>query len=164
MQWVSDYWPAFAAGLVLLAILAFVLLRPRQRVRLSSEEVPLRPHMAAQPRGESRGIADEAAAAACDVTGQILGAPVHSHLPGAAGPPDDLQRLKGVGPKLAGMLNGLGIARFEQLARLSQTDLDRLDSQLGAFRGRLRRDQVPQQADYLARGDQDGFEHRFGKL
>ena len=165
MEWISDYWPALVVGLLLLAVLAFFMLRPRQSVRLSSEQTPLRPHMAAQQhRGESRGIADEAAAAACDVTGQILGAPVHSHLPGAAGPPDDLQRLKGVGPKLAAMLTGLEIARFEQLARLSEADLDRLDRQLGAFRGRLRRDQVPQQADYLARGDQDGFEQRFGKL
>ena len=165
MEWVNEYWPVLLVGLLLLAILAFVLLRPRQRVRLS-DQTPVRPHMhvAEQPRGESRGIADEAAAAASDVTGQIIDAPVHAHLPGASGPPDDLQRLKGVGPKLAALLNEFGIIRFEQLARLSEADLDRLDSQLGAFRGRLRRDQVPQQADYLARGDEDGFQHRFGKL
>ncbi|MBA3527350.1 MAG: hypothetical protein M3438_11130 [Pseudomonadota bacterium] len=159
----SEYWPAALLGLLLLAAIAFVLLRPRQRVRLSSEQAPLRPHMPT-PRGERRGIADEAAAAACDVTGQIIDAPVHAHLPGASGPPDDLQRLKGVGPKLAAMLNDLGIFRFEQLAGLSEADLGRIDSQLGAFRGRLARDQVPQQADYLARGDEDGFQHRFGKL
>jgi predicted flap endonuclease-1-like 5' DNA nuclease len=164
MEWVSDYWPIILVGLLLLALLAFLWLRPRQRVRLSDEQVPLRPHMPAQPRGESRGIADEAAAAASDVAGQIIDAPVHAHLPGASGPPDDLQRLKGVGPKLAAMLNGFGITRFEQLARLSEADLDRLDRQLGAFSGRLRRDQVPLQADYLARGDEEGFQHRFGKL
>lgn len=164
MDWVNNYWPMLLVGVLLLAILAFVLLRPRQRVRLSSEQTPLRPHMAAQPHGESRGITDEAAAAACDVTGQFIGAPVHAHLPGASGPPDDLQRLKGVGPKLAAMLGELGISRFEQLARLSEADIDSLDRHLGAFRGRLRRDQVPQQADYLARGDEEGFQHRFGKL
>lgn len=164
MDFVRDYWPLVLAGLVLLAVTAFVLLRPRQRVRLSDQQTPVRPHMAAQPQSRSRGIADEAAAAASDVAGQILNAPVHAHLPGASGPPDDLQRLKGVGPKLASMLNGLGIFRFEQLARLSDADLECLDGQLGAFRDRLRRDQVPQQADYLARGDEDGFEHRFGKL
>jgi predicted flap endonuclease-1-like 5' DNA nuclease len=165
MQWASDNWPVLLVVLLFLAILAFVLLRPRQRVRLDNSQTPLRPHMAAAPpTGERRGITDEAAAAACDVTGQIIGAPVHAHLPGASGPPDDLQRLKGVGPKLAGMLNELGITRFDHLAGLSEGDLDQLDGQLGAFRGRLRRDQVPQQADYLARGDQDGFERRFGKL
>ncbi len=162
-DWINDYWPVLV-GLLLLAIFAFVLLRPRQRVRLSSEQTPLRPHMAAVPRGERQGIVDEAAAAASDVTGQFIDAPVHAHLPGASAPPDDLQRLKGVGPKLAAMLNDHGLLRFEQLARLSEADIDNLDQQLGAFRGRLRRDQVPQQADYLARGDEEGFQHRFGKL
>lgn len=164
MEWVGEYWPAVLVGVLLASLLAIVLLRPRQRVRLNNEHSPLRPHMPAQRHGESWGIADEAAAAASDVAGQIIGAPVHAHLPGASGPPDDLQRLKGVGPKLAAMLNERGIMRFEQLARLSEGDLDRLDAQLGAFRGRLRRDQVPQQADYLARGDVDGFEHRFGRI
>ena len=167
MEWVSDNWPFILVAALLLAIVAVVLLRPRQRVSLSDEKTPRRPHMAAPAErqgGESRGIADEAAAATADVTGQIISAPVHANLPGASGPPDDLQRLKGVGPKLASMLNGIGITRFEQLASLSDSDLDQLDTQLGAFRGRLRRDQVPQQAEYLARGDQDGFEQRFGKL
>lgn len=164
MEWISDFWPAVLVGLLLLLIIAIVLLRPRQRVRFSNEQTPLRPHMAGERRGERRGVADGAAAATADVAGPIIGAPVHSNLPGASGSPDDLQRLKGVGPKLAGMLNQLGISRFEQLARLSDADLERLDGQLGAFRGRLRRDQVPQQADYLARGDQDGFEQRFGRL
>ena len=164
MDWLSEYWPAVLAGLVLLLLVALVVLRPRQRVRLSEGQAPVRPHMARARTGERKGITDEAAAAASDVAGQFINAPVHAHLPGASGPPDDLQRLKGVGPKLAAMLNSMGIRRFEQLARLRGADLDRLDDQLGAFRGRLRRDHVPQQADYLARGDLDGFEHRFGKL
>jgi len=164
MDVLSEHWPLVLAALVLLAIIAFLVFRPRQRVRLSNEQVPLRPHMAAQPRCEARGIADEAAAAACDVTGSIIGAPVHAHLPGASGPPDDLQRLKGVGPKFAAALNAVGIRRFEQLARLSDVDVERVDRQLGAFCGRLRRDQLQLQADYLARGDLDGFEQRFGKL
>jgi predicted flap endonuclease-1-like 5' DNA nuclease len=62
------------------------------------------------------------------------------------------------------LLNERGIIRFEQLASLSGADLDRVDQDLGPFRGRLQRDQIPAQADYLARGDEDGFEQRFGKL
>ncbi|HET8535251.1 MAG TPA: hypothetical protein VFL74_06850, partial [Sphingomicrobium sp.] len=104
------------------------------------------------------------AAAIGDISGQFINAPVHENLPGASGPPDDLTQLKGVGPKFARLLNDLGITRFDQLARLSDGDLDRLDQHLGAFKGRLERDQVPLQAEYLARGDQDGFEQRFGKL
>jgi predicted flap endonuclease-1-like 5' DNA nuclease len=113
---------------------------------------------------EGRGIVSEAAAAVGDVSGQIFNAPVHENLPGASGPPDDLTLLKGVGPKFARLLNDLGIRRFDQLARLSEGDIDRLDRQLGAFKGRLERDQIPLQSDYLARGDTDGYEQRFGKL
>lgn len=166
MEIVREYWPLILAALAIALIAAFLLLRPRQRVQLSQESQPLRPHMvhSAKAAGEGHGIASEAAAAVGDVSGQIIGAPVHENLPGAAGPPDDLQRLKGVGPKFAALLNDFGITRFDQIARLSEGDLERLDKKLGPFRGRLQRDQVPLQADYLARGDEDGFEQRFGKL
>jgi predicted flap endonuclease-1-like 5' DNA nuclease len=165
-EFVNDNWVLILAVVAVVAIVAFLLLRPRQRVQLT-DTAPVRPHMAhgAQPvRGEGRGIADEVAAAATDVTGDILHANVHSNLPGASGPPDDLRRLKGVGPKLAELLNERGIIRFEQIARLSPDEVERLDTSLGAFRGRIQRDRIVEQADYLARGDVDGFEHRFGKL
>jgi predicted flap endonuclease-1-like 5' DNA nuclease len=47
---------------------------------------------------------------------------------------------------------------------LSEADIERIDQNLGAFRGRIERDQILLQADYLQRGDIDGFEQRFGKL
>lgn len=164
MDVLNAYWPAILVAVALIVIFAFVLLRPRQRVRLSQSDSPVRPHMQVPEQREGRGIASEAAAAVGDVSGQFMNAPVHENLPGASGPPDDLTRLKGVGPKFARLLNDFGITRYEQLGKLSQGDVDSLDSRLGAFRGRLKRDQIPLQADYLARGDLDGFEQRFGKL
>jgi predicted flap endonuclease-1-like 5' DNA nuclease len=98
------------------------------------------------------------------VTGELIGAPVHKELDGVVDPHDDLCRLKGVGPKFADALHKLGFYRFDQIANLSPTEIDRLDAQLGAFSGRLRRDRIVEQADYLARNDTDGFEQRFGKL
>lgn len=163
MDFIREYWLLIVVAVAVLAILAFLLLRPRQRVELGQSETPVRPHMQGRTNG-GRGLADEAAAAVSDVSGEIIGAHVHENLPGASGPADDLTRLKGVGPKFAALLNDAGISRFDQLARLSEADMDRLDQTLGAFKGRLERDQVPLQADYLARGDQDGFEQRFGKL
>ena len=158
----NAYWPVILVALTIGVITGYLLfLRPRQRIRLT-DSAPIRPHMT--PRGEGKGLSDEAAAAASDVAGAILGAQVHDHLPGASGPPDNLERLKGVGPKLAAMLNQAGIIRFDQLARLSEVEVERIDAGLGAFRGRLSRDKVVTQADYLARGDEDGFEQRFGKL
>jgi predicted flap endonuclease-1-like 5' DNA nuclease len=164
MDFLNTYWPAIVVAVALLIIAAVLLLRPRQRVQLSNDQAPVRPHMQARREHEGRGIAAEAAAAVSDVGGEILSAPVHENLPGASGPPDNLTVLKGVGPKFAALLNELGITRFDQLARLSEADMDRLDQHLGAFKGRLQRDQIPLQADYLARGDEDGFEQRFGKL
>jgi predicted flap endonuclease-1-like 5' DNA nuclease len=72
--------------------------------------------------------------------------------------------MKGVGPKLAQKLNENGITRFEQLARLSRNEVEMLDERMGAFRGRLERDRIVEQASYLAQDDRDGFEARFGKL
>ena len=118
-----------------------------------------------QPRPpEGRGIVGEAADAASDVTGQILGAPVRRELAGEKDGADDFCRMKGVGPKFADALHAQGFIRFEQLAHLTPTEIERLDGQLGAFSGRLTRDRVVEQADYLARGDLDGYEQKFGKL
>lgn len=113
---------------------------------------------------EGNSIVDQGAAATTDVAGQILGVEVHGQLPGASGPPDNLQLLKGVGPKLAARLNENGIIRFDQLARLSPNEVAILEDKLGPFKGRVTRDRVVEQAAYLARDDRDGFEAKFGSL
>ena len=162
---IREYYPAILVAIVIGLIVGFLIFRPRQRVRLT-DSTPLRPHMAASRdrRGEADDLASEAAAAACDVSGEIIGAPVHRHLSNAGGAPDDFQRIKGVGPRLAEMLHARGFARFEQLAHLTPEEIDMLDRQLGPFSGRIRRDRIVEQAAYLARGDVDGFEQHFGKL
>jgi len=163
MDLIREYWWLIVVLLAL--VLAFILLRPKQRVQLT-DSTPVRPHMTQQqkPPVEGRGLAGEAAAATSDVVGDILRAPVHETLEENAGLPDDFSRLKGVGPRFAEALQGLGLTRYEQLAQLSDTEIERLDSQLGAFRGRIARDRVVDQAGYLARNDLDGFEQKFGKL
>lgn len=77
---------------------------------------------------------------------------------------DDLTRIKSLGPKLAAMLRGLGVTRFEQIAAWGEADIARIDPQLGAFQGRIVRDAWVEQARYLATGDVAGFEARFGKV
>ena len=161
MELIREYWWLMVA--IAIAILAFLLLRPRQRVQLT-DSAPVRPHMAHSRPPEGRGLAGEAAAAASDVTGELLGAPVRRVLEGEEDPHDDLCLIKGIGPKFADALHALGFYRFEQLAALSTTEIERLDAQLGAFSDRISRDRIVEQAEYLARGDIDGFEDRFGKL
>ena len=170
------YWPVILLGVVIGAIVGFFIFRPRQRVRLS-DQAPRRPHMTGEQakkdaieamrpvptvvRTQGRGLSDEAAAAVSDVSGAILGTNVHGALDDAA---DDLQRLKGVGPKFVTLLHSQGIFRFDQIARLTPNEVERIDAAMGAFRGRFTRDRIVEQADYLARGDQDGYEQMFGKL
>jgi len=156
-------WPLALIAALVAVLLLFFLLRPRQRVALT-DSAPIRPHMNFAGQGEGKSLGDEAATAAADVTGSIISARVHDQLPGASGPPDNLVKLKGIGPKLAGLLNQHGIVRFDQIAKLTPAQVDDLDAALGAFRGRLARDHVVDQAGYLARRDIDGFEQRFGKL
>lgn len=146
------YWPVILVAVLIGLVVGFLIFRPRQRVRLT-DSAPVRPHMAVQS-GETV-FGHEAEVTTKHVLGDH-GTPIK--------PGDELERLKGVGPKLAAMLNARGISRFEQIARLSDTEVDRIDAELGAFRGRMRRDRIVEQADYLARGDADGFEQKFGKL
>jgi predicted flap endonuclease-1-like 5' DNA nuclease len=162
MEVVHGYWPAIIVAIAFLIILAFLVFRPRQRVNLT-DSAPVRPHMQHAAPREGRGIAGEAAAATSDVAGPIISAPVHRALEGDM-PTDDLCILKGVGPKFADALRAAGFVNFQQIAGLSPVEVERLDDQLGAFRGRITRDRIVEQADYLARNDTDGFEQRFGKL
>jgi predicted flap endonuclease-1-like 5' DNA nuclease len=121
-----------------------------------------RPYMAPPPpSAHGAGVADEVATAATDVAGEVLGVDV---VRAAAGPADDLRKLKGVGPKFVARLNELGIVRFDQLAGLNANEAAHLDERMGPFQGRLAKDRVIEQADLLARGDIETFEEKFGKL
>ena len=80
------------------------------------------------------------------------------------GTADNLRLLKGVGPKLAALLVGLGVTRFEQIAAWTEEDVARVDGQLGNFKGRIMRDNWIDQAGYLARRDKAGFEAKYGAL
>jgi len=114
-----------------------------------------------QPSHEPNDVVSAAAAAVEDVAGPLLGVDAH---PDLAGPPDDLTRIKGLGPKAAAQLKLLGITRFAQLGALGTAESAALDEQMGVFRGRLERDRWIEQARYLARGDTTTFEKEFGKL
>ena len=191
----NTYWPMILVAVAIGIVVGFLIFRPKQRVTLTRDSAPVRPHMpapAVEPPatpvpaastapipvpvstaparddsdggGEGEDVGDEIAAATSDVVGEIIGTNVHSNLPGSRGAPDDLQRMKGVGPKLAGLLASQGYTSFEQIAALTPEEIERVDAQLGAFRGRLVRDRIVEQAAFLARGDETGYERVFGKL
>ncbi|WP_375228094.1 NADH-quinone oxidoreductase subunit NuoE [Roseobacter sp. S98] len=70
-----------------------------------------------------------------------------------AGGADDLKRIKGVGPKLEKMLNGIGIYHFDQIAAWTPEHVAWADQNLVGFKGRVSRDNWVGQAVALAAED-----------
>jgi hypothetical protein len=96
----NAYWPMILVAVAIgIAVGFFAFRRPKQKVTLSKVETPVRPHMAAPVTherqvpsahdsdggGEGEDVGDQMAAAASDVVGQVIGAPVHDNLPGSQG-------------------------------------------------------------------------------
>ncbi len=73
---------------------------------------------------------------------------------------DDLKLIRGVGPKLERLLNGLGFYHFDQIAKWSDAEIAWVDENLKGFRGRIRRDEWVAQAKILAAGGETEFSGR----
>lgn len=78
--------------------------------------------------------------------------------------PDNLELIKGLGPKVNNMLKGLGVTSFAQVASWTAADVAEMDGKLGAFAGRITRDNWVDQAQLLVAGDVTGFEKKYGAL
>jgi len=87
--------------------------------------------------------------------------PSTMNAPRASGP-DDLKQLKGVGPKLEGVLNRLGFWHFDQIAKWTAAEVSWVDDNL-QFKGRIERDGWIEQAKILARGGQTEFSKKVKK-
>ena len=64
------------------------------------------------------------------------------------GEPDNLAKIKGLSPELAGQLNGLGVIKFDQIANFSDDDIANVDEAL-ALGGRIEKDDWVGQAQTL---------------
>jgi predicted flap endonuclease-1-like 5' DNA nuclease len=106
-------------------------------------------------RAEAKRINATAAPDAASVAVSV------AELPGSD---PDLMQLKGVGDKFAAKLRELGIDSIRQVAGWSSADAAVIDSQLGAFQGRVKRDRLVEQAKLLHEGRITEYETRFGKL
>jgi len=60
--------------------------------------------------------------------------------------PDDLKRIKGIGPQMEKTLNQIGIFTFEQVGRMTEREYNMLDELTGSFPGRAQRDNWAGQA------------------
>ncbi len=68
--------------------------------------------------------------------------------PEAAEVSEDITQLNGIGPVIKGKLAKLGITSIQQIAALTDEDIERIDQEL-AFKGRIRREQWVEQAKQL---------------
>ena len=85
-------------------------------------------------------------------------------IPAAIGAADDLLRIKGIGPKLNGVLNGLGVTRFDQIAAWTAGDVDKVDDHLASFKGRIGQEEWIPQAKLLATGQDVEWERIYGTV
>ena len=67
--------------------------------------------------------------------------------------PDDLKKIKGIGPLMEKTLNKLGIFSFLQVSKMTQKEYDLLDSLTDAFPGRAQRDDWAGQAKMFLNND-----------
>ncbi len=63
--------------------------------------------------------------------------------------PDDLKKVKGIGPVMEKTLNQIGIYSFNQVSKMTKNEYDLLDSITGSFPGRAQRDDWAGQANKL---------------
>lgn len=68
------------------------------------------------------------------------------------GEPDDLKKIKGIGPKFEGDLNSKGVYYYRQIAAWSADDIKMIDEIIDSFPGRIERDEWVKQASELAKG------------
>jgi predicted flap endonuclease-1-like 5' DNA nuclease len=167
---ISNNWLIIVIALLLFAVVVWWLFAASRRTTITrsgeppSEGLPARRNQALidatqpetvteLPPATPEGLAGVGAAVAA--TAEPVPEPVEG---------DDLKRIKGIGPKLEKLLNSLGVTSYSQIAAWDDSEIDRIDAQLGTFSGRVRRDDWPTQARYLDAGDNAAFEQRFGRL
>lgn len=185
MQTVDTQWIVLGVAALLVLLIALWLYRRATTLPRERHRAPDALDEGAAPAQRNQALIDAPSAAVFADTGPdilagmgdviAVAAQDEVEAAGAASPPredpvatageaDDLRRIKGLGPKLVTMLAAQGVTRFDQIAAWTDADIDRMDARLGAFAGRIRRDNWVEQARHLAAGDVAGFEARFGKL
>ncbi len=79
------------------------------------------------------------------------------------GVPDNLKQIKGVGPKLEGVLHSMGFYHFDQIAAWGADEIAWADQNLVGFKGRVSRDDWVSQAKTLAEGGTTEFSKKVKK-
>ena len=172
----SAYLPLILLGVVALVLAFWVLARMSRKARVIEDDTAPAIGRDVLDEGAERARRNQAlidaAPAAVKPEPAPQAAPVPTPEPAPEPVPapapapaaaDDLTRIKGLGPKLSGLLGQLGVTSFAQIAAWSEADVARIDAQLGRFAGRITRDQWVEQAKLLNAGDEAGFTEKYGQ-
>ena len=109
---------------------------------------------AANGKVEKAAVAESAkqAAAPAEPVGAVTETKPDLLSAARGGKGDDLELIRGVGPKLAVMLNEMGVWHYDQIAVWTAEELAWVDARLTGFKGRATRDDWVSQAKKLATG------------
>ena len=148
----ETYWPLLVAALAIGILVAWFMLRANRKTRVSVDKRDVLDEGAA-PAARNQALIDS------DSPAVTTPAPTATTAPSDG---DDLTQIKGLGSKIAEILNGIGVTSYAQIASWDDAKIAEVDSQLGRFEGRIRRDNWVEQARLLAEGDKAEFDSRFG--
>lgn len=154
-QFIQLYGPYIAVGFAALLIIIWLVMRANRTtsVKISKDVLD----EGAAPAARNQALIDAPAKTVPPVETSEK-QPVKTGSKGA----DDLTQIKGLGPKLAAMLTDMGINQISQIAAWDESEIARIDAQLGRFSGRIERDNWVEQARHLSGGDADSFADKFG--
>jgi len=108
-------------------------------VIIEDEAAPARTEIAEIDTGASGTLAQPSVFA--PATAKDLMPEIAARTAGGLTPPqDDLVRIHGIGPKIAGLLRSMGMTSFRQVARLTPEDVAVVNEALEVFPGRIERD------------------------
>ena len=176
----ETYWPLLVAALVFGVVVAWFLFASNRKTRVEADRRDVLDEGAApaqrnqalidskaeaaelEQAANSQQVAHATAEADAEAGPEIMPTKSTPQASTSGAEGDDLTRIKGLGPKLAAMLGTLNVTRFEQIADWDDAEIDRIDSKLGRFQGRIRRDNWTEQARLLADGKVDEFDSKFG--
>ncbi len=119
-----------------------------------------KPKAAARPKAAAKKAPAKADTAKVDTAG--AGTKPRGLKAARGGRGDDLKKISGVGPKIEGLLQGLGIFHFDQIAKWTADNVSWVDGYL-KFKGRIARENWIEQATTLAAGGETEFSKRTSK-
>lgn len=156
---IATNWPYLLIALALLLALGWLGFMANRKTSVITERRDVLDEGAA-PAQRNQALIDAPARTATPPAPELSAVPATAPDPAGV---DDLTRIKGLGPKIAMLLNEMGITRFTQIAGWNDAEIDRIDAGLGKFQGRIRRDAWVEQARLLSAGDEVDFVAKFGQ-